>query len=82
MGDKIKVYQDGKLCRDRIGVILKQRANQVLIEFTINEYIEVTDSFVDVTKPRWFRRRRRDKGGIYECVGWNYWFYKNDVVYD
>lgn len=71
----IKVYQDGKRCRDVEGTIVDKRSGGILIEFTIEEYDESTNDWVDVTKPRWFTRRRRDNGGAYECIGWNYWYF-------
>ena len=73
----VKVYQDGKACRDVDGVILGRRSGGILIEFLINEYDEATDAYVDVIKPRWFTRRRRASGGVYECIGWNYWYYSD-----
>jgi len=70
------VYQDGKLGRGRPGKIIKKSAQRVLIEFTLTEYDCDIDDYTEVTKPRWFTRRRRQQGGVYECNnGWNYWFY-------
>jgi len=70
------VYQDGKLGRGVPAKIIKEQSKRILIEFEIEEYNEEVDDWVSIIKPRWFVRRYRTKGGAYECIGWNYWFYR------
>ena len=71
----VKVYQDGKACRDVPAIIMGRRKGAILIEFTIDEYDHTIDDYKEVTEPRWFIRRSRVNGGAYECQGWNYWYY-------
>lgn len=75
MNKKCTVYQDGKIGRGVTGNIVKISARRVLIEFLVEDYDEQTGKWFDIIEPRWFVRRRRNNGGVYECVGWNYWFY-------
>ncbi len=77
MLNKVKVYHDGKACRDVPAVIVGRRKGKLLIEFTVEEYDPTIDDYKEVTEPRWFIRRRLDNGGVYECQGWNYWYYAN-----
>lgn len=73
--EECTIYGDGKLGRRQPGTIISRRAGGVLIECTMEDYNEDTKTWYDTTKPRWFVRRRRNRGGTYECIGWNYWFY-------
>lgn len=75
MSNKCTVYHDGKQGRGVPGTIISKTAQRLLIEFTEEEYESLTDSWVEVTKPRWFVRRRRHNGGAYECTTLNCWFY-------
>lgn len=75
MNKECTVYHDGKSGRGKVGVIRKKTAQRLLIEFTEEEYDESSGDWVEVTKPRWFARRRRNRGGVYECCELNYWFY-------
>lgn len=72
---KVEIYQDGKISRNSVGLLIGRRAGGVLIEFTVEEYDAEMDDYVDVTTSHWFTRRRRCSGGAYECIGWNYWYY-------
>lgn len=75
VGQEVKVYQDGKACRDVPATIMGRRKGGILIEFPVEEYDPTIDDWKYVIKPRWFLRRSRDNGGVYECQEWNYWYY-------
>lgn len=77
---QVTVYKDGKLCRGSDGKILKRRSNSVLISFIVDEYSEESGTWFPAKITRWFTRRRREKGGVYECNGWNYWYYTEDKL--
>jgi len=64
-GDNIKVYQDGKYCRDTSATIIGFRAQGIKAVFHTMDSVETA----------WFRRR--DRKGIYEAIGWNYWITLN-----
>ncbi len=62
-GDTIKIFQDGKIGREKPATVLGRRAGGILVRFTpMLEDEEVTV---------WCRRRGRN--GKYEAHGWNYW---------
>jgi hypothetical protein len=67
IGDPIYVYQDGKLGRGALATVVALRAQGIKASFIIDDE--------DITI--WFRRRRRQRGGIYEGIGWNYWIMCN-----
>ena len=73
---KVQVFQDGKVCRNVDGTILRRRGKQVQIEFVVSDFDE-DDNYLPVTVIRWFKKRRRDNGGVYECYDMNYWYYEN-----
>ena len=66
---KVQVYHDGKGSRNVDAVILKRQAGRVLISFK-----DITDEDVMC----WFRKRRRDNGGVYESEYYNYWYYRGE----
>lgn len=59
----IKIFQDGKICRDAKATIVGLRAGGIQVRFT-----PMTEDEEIVV---WCRRRRL--GGKYEAHGWNYW---------
>ncbi len=69
-GNKIKIYQDGKNCRDVLAEILELRAGGIKFKFTI---YAGTDDEKEIIA--WSRRRRHFH--TYEVIGWNYWMYDN-----
>jgi len=63
VGDPIYVYQDGKVCRGALATVVALRAQGIKASFVSDgENITI-----------WFRRRRRQRGGVYEGIDWNYW---------
>jgi len=71
----IKVYQDGKRCRDIPAEIVGRRAQGLLIRFEEEEF--VSGRWLPVTVTCWFNRVR--KCGAYECMDWNYFYYSKGV---
>lgn len=76
----INVFQDGKVCRNVPGKILARKDKRIFIEFQISDFSEES-GFKPVTHKCWFKRRRRENGGVYECIGWNYWYYADSEVW-
>ena len=72
---EVVVYYDGKLCRGISGRMVRRLSRSILIELDIIEWDEEKDCEVEVTEARWFRKRGRERGGTYECDGYNYWYY-------
>ena len=66
VGENIKIYQDGKVCRDIPATVLGYRAGGVKVRFTVDAG-EPDEEVITV----WCRRRRRC--GVYEAHEWNYW---------
>ena len=71
----VTIFQDGKASRHVAGTILRRRGKRIQIEFIISDWKD--DKYLPVTMIRWFKKRRRDEGGVYECHGMNYWYYVN-----
>jgi len=72
IGNTIKIFQDGKICRDRPAVITGYRAGGIQVRFTpMSEDKEITV---------WCTRR--DKKGKYEAIGWNYWILPRYSTFD
>ena len=74
MTEEVSIYQDGKLCRNVPGKIIRRKDKRILIEFVVSVDAE-KHGFKDTTWTAWFKRRHREKGGVYECIGMNYWYY-------
>jgi hypothetical protein len=80
---EVNIFQDGKVCRNTKGTILKRKGKRILIEFVVSVDAE-EHGFKDTTWTSWFKRRRKDNGGVYECADMNYWYYENipDEIYE
>jgi hypothetical protein len=79
---RVNIFQDGKVCRNVPGTILSRKDKRIFIEFVISDFSEES-GFKPVTMKRWFKRKYREQGGVYECIGMNYWYYARcqDKIY-
>ena len=71
----VNIFQDGKVCRNVPGNIIRRKDKRIFIEFVVSAFED--DDYLPVLHRAWFKRKRRDNGGVYECIGMNYWYYAN-----
>lgn len=71
--EELKVYNDGKVCRDYPAKIIKRKGKRILIEFGGYACDSLSDWLYPIKSAHWFNRR--DRKGVYECGSWNFWFF-------
>lgn len=72
IGDKTKLYHDGKICRDVPAVVLAHRASGIKFKFTLPEWADSKEVVA------WSRKRRH---GVYEVIGYNFFFVQHHLNY-
>ena len=64
---RVNVYGDGKLGRAIKAKVIKHSSKRILIEF----YDNCSEAAITV----WFKKVRKDEGGVYTHAKSNTWFY-------
>lgn len=67
----INIYDDGKLGRGVKANVLKSEGHRLLIEYFDESPLEGDELW----RTLWFKKVRKECGGVYECESQNMWFF-------